>query len=52
MEISLSWLVGFLGQLFFSARFIVQWIYSEINKKSIIPSSFLVFQYFRRSYLT
>ena len=41
MEISLSWLiVGFLGQLFFSARFIVQWIYSEINKKSIIPLAF------------
>ena len=36
MEISLHWLIiGFLGQLFFSARFILQWIYSEINKKSI-----------------
>ena len=34
MEISLHWLIiGFLGQLFFSARFILQWIYSEINKK-------------------
>ena len=44
MEISLSWLiVGFLGQLFFSARFIVQWIYSEINKKSIIPLAFWFF---------
>ena len=44
MEISLSWLIiGFLGQLFFSARFIVQWIYSEINKKSIIPLAFWFF---------
>ena len=33
----------FLGQLFFSARFIVQWIYSEINKKSIIPLAFWFF---------
>lgn len=44
MEINLSWLiVGFLGQLLFSARFIVQWIYSEINKKSIIPLAFWFF---------
>ena len=41
MEISLGWLViGFLGQIFFSTRFILQWIYSEINKKSIIPLGF------------
>ena len=44
MENNLSWLiVGFLGQLFFSARFIVQWIYSENNKKSIIPIAFWFF---------
>ncbi len=44
MEISLNWLIiGFLGQLFFSARFILQWIYSEINKKSIIPLGFWFF---------
>ena len=44
MEISLSWLIiGFLGQIFFSARFILQWIYSEINKKSIIPLGFWFF---------
>ncbi len=35
------WLVfGFFGQLLFSARFLVQWIASEIKKKSIIPLSF------------
>ncbi len=44
MEISLTWLiVGFMGQIFFSARFILQWIYSEINKKSIIPIGFWFF---------
>ena len=44
MEISLGWLIiGFLGQIFFSARFILQWIYSEINKKSIIPLGFWFF---------
>ena len=44
MEISIAWLiVGLLGQLFFSARFIVQWIYSEIYKKSIIPLAFWFF---------
>ena len=41
MEISLSWLIiGFLGQLFFSARFIVQWIYSEKKGESHIPVIF------------
>ena len=44
MEISLGWLIiGFMGQIFFSTRFILQWIYSEINKKSIIPLGFWFF---------
>tara|TARA_E500000178_G_C16935045_1_gene713579 strand:+ start:50 stop:355 length:306 start_codon:yes stop_codon:yes gene_type:complete len=44
MDISLSWLiVGLTGQILFSARFIIQWIYSEINKKSIIPTAFWFF---------
>jgi lipid-A-disaccharide synthase-like uncharacterized protein len=35
------WLViGLLGQFFFTMRFLVQWIYTEINKKSVIPRSF------------
>lgn len=35
------WLViGFLGQGLFSARFIVQWIYSERQRKSVIPIAF------------
>ena len=38
------WLiVGFLGQAFFSARFLVQWIASERARRSIIPSAFWLF---------
>jgi lipid-A-disaccharide synthase-like uncharacterized protein len=37
------WLIiGFLGQFFFTMRFLVQWIYTEINKKSVIPRSFWI----------
>ena len=31
---------GFLGQLIFGARFFVQWILSEIKKKSYVPTIF------------
>ncbi|HEY7037309.1 MAG TPA: lipid-A-disaccharide synthase N-terminal domain-containing protein [Methylomirabilota bacterium] len=38
------WLsIGFLGQTFFSMRFLVQWIASERRKESIIPISFWFF---------
>ncbi len=38
------WLiVGFLGQAFFSARFLVQWIASERARRSIIPAAFWLF---------
>ncbi len=38
------WLsVGFLGQAFFSMRFLVQWIASERQKDSVIPLSFWFF---------
>ena len=38
------WLaVGFLGQAFFSARFLVQWIASERARRSIVPSAFWFF---------
>jgi len=38
------WLViGFLGQLLFSARFIIQWIASERARRSIIPAAFWLF---------
>jgi lipid-A-disaccharide synthase-like uncharacterized protein len=31
---------GLFGQVFFSARFFVQWIASERAKKSVVPVSF------------
>ncbi len=35
------WLiVGFLGQALFSARFLVQWVYSERQKQSVVPIAF------------
>jgi lipid-A-disaccharide synthase-like uncharacterized protein len=38
------WLiVGFVGQALFSARFIVQWIKSEREKKSVFPVAFWYF---------
>lgn len=38
------WLaVGFLGQVFFSMRFLVQWIATERKKESVIPVSFWFF---------
>ena len=43
-EINNFWLaVGLFGQFFFSMRFIVQWIYSEKRKQSLIPVSFWIF---------
>ncbi|MHA1151073.1 MAG: lipid-A-disaccharide synthase N-terminal domain-containing protein [Alphaproteobacteria bacterium] len=38
------WLgMGFLGQAFFSCRFLVQWLVSERQKRSIIPHAFWYF---------
>jgi lipid-A-disaccharide synthase-like uncharacterized protein len=38
------WLViGFIGQALFSARFIVQWLQSEREKKSVFPVAFWYF---------
>ena len=38
------WLIlGFLGQGLFSARFVVQWIKSEREKKSVFPVAFWYF---------
>jgi lipid-A-disaccharide synthase-like uncharacterized protein len=38
------WLsVGFVGQTFFSMRFLVQWIASEKRQESVIPLSFWFF---------
>lgn len=35
--------VGFLGQAFFSARFIVQWLASERARRSVVPHAFWLF---------
>jgi lipid-A-disaccharide synthase-like uncharacterized protein len=40
------WLgVGFLAQLMFSMRFIVQWIASERARRSIVPETFWYFSF-------
>lgn len=33
-------LIGLAGQLFFSARFLIQWLASEKKKRSIVPIAF------------
>ncbi|HIP54517.1 MAG TPA: lipid A biosynthesis protein [Sulfurimonas autotrophica] len=44
MSEEVTWLIiGFLGQFFFSMRFIIQWIISEKEKKSVIPMAFWYF---------
>jgi lipid-A-disaccharide synthase-like uncharacterized protein len=41
---SLLWLIiGFTGQALFSMRFIVQWIYTERLRRSVIPLAFWYF---------
>jgi lipid-A-disaccharide synthase-like uncharacterized protein len=36
-------IIGFVGQAFFSMRFLVQWIASEKEGRSVIPVSFWIF---------
>ncbi len=39
-----TWVViGFVGQFFFSMRFLIQWLASEKVRKSIIPTAFWYF---------
>lgn len=41
MSTEAVWIVvGFLGQAFFSARFLVQWIASERARRSVVPVAF------------
>ena len=41
MNANTVWLgIGFLGQALFSARFLVQWIASERQRKSVVPVAF------------
>lgn len=45
--ITITWLaIGFGGQLLFSMRFIIQWLSSEMKKKSVIPVAFWYFSIF------
>lgn len=37
---SLWLVVGFAGQLVFTGRFALQWLYSEYKKRSVIPVGF------------
>lgn len=44
MDKTTVWLViGFIGQALFSARFIVQWLHSEREKRSVFPVAFWYF---------
>ncbi len=44
MQTSYVWLaIGFLGQGLFSMRFLVQWLSSERQRKSVIPVAFWYF---------
>ncbi len=44
MNSETTWLiVGFVGQAFFTSRFLVQWLVSERLKKSVIPLAFWYF---------
>lgn len=44
MDEQTIWLViGFVGQGLFSARFIIQWLKSEREKKSVFPIAFWYF---------
>lgn len=44
MDSETIWLaIGFLGQGLFSARFLVQWLKSEREKKSVFPVAFWYF---------
>lgn len=41
MSNALVWLmIGCLGQLFFTARFVIQWIVSEQRRDSVVPALF------------
>ena len=44
MDDTTLWIIiGFGGQAFFTARFVIQWIVSERAKRSIVPTAFWLF---------
>jgi lipid-A-disaccharide synthase-like uncharacterized protein len=41
LDIPRGWLaLGLTGQVFFSARFLIQWVASERRKASVVPTAF------------
>jgi len=46
-RVDVVWLaVGLFGQAMFSARFLLQWIVSEIRRRSVVPELFWYFSLF------
>ncbi len=46
-KLDIIWLcIGFSGQALFSARFLIQWICSEKQQRSVIPVAFWYFSLF------
>lgn len=44
LNAQVAWLaIGFLGQALFSLRFLVQWISSERQRRSVVPLAFWYF---------
>ncbi|MBS1270002.1 MAG: hypothetical protein MAG794_00954 [Gammaproteobacteria bacterium] len=44
MNYNILWLgIGFTGQAMFSMRFLIQWLYTEKHKRSVIPVAFWYF---------
>lgn len=44
MNANTLWLaVGFVGQALFSMRFLIQWVYSERHRRSLVPLAFWYF---------
>jgi lipid-A-disaccharide synthase-like uncharacterized protein len=44
MESKSIWLaIGFVGQAFFTMRFVVQWLQSERLRRSVVPEAFWYF---------
>ncbi|RAP27952.1 hypothetical protein DID78_05755 [Candidatus Marinamargulisbacteria bacterium SCGC AG-343-D04] len=40
VESTLWFSIGLIGQIVFGLRFVIQWLYSEYKKESLIPISF------------
>ena len=51
MNFNFFMILGFVGQFFFSMRFVVQWIASEKHKKSVVPLTFWIFSILGSSFL-